>query len=159
MADQTLLLLLDEVRGKTLHLLEGIPDRLARWAPSGLHNSILWHAGHSYILLEWFTAQALDEEPAAPEGWFEIFSWQSQPAEVPDHRWPPLAEVARQLQDQHQRIGRRLAELNEEELDAAVPGRLGHTARSLILHALHDEACHSGEIWLLRKMLTVRSSG
>ena len=28
--------------------------------------------------------------------------------------------------------------------------------RTRILHALHDEACHSGEIWLLRKLYRLR---
>jgi hypothetical protein len=47
--------------------------------------------------------------------------------------------------------------LSDEQLARALPGRGNHTARYAIIHALHDEACHSGEIWLLRKM--IRSVG
>ena len=47
MADESLILLGKEVRGKTLRLLEGVSDTDARWVPPGLDNSIVWHAGHS----------------------------------------------------------------------------------------------------------------
>jgi hypothetical protein len=46
MPDQSLLLLLDEVRDKTLQVLHAVDPRHARW-------TILWHAGHAYILAEW----------------------------------------------------------------------------------------------------------
>ncbi len=48
MFDESLLLLLDEVRGKTLRLLQDVTGKDARWFPPGLHNHVLWHAGHSY---------------------------------------------------------------------------------------------------------------
>ena len=32
------------------------------------------------------------------------------------------------------------------------------TVRRKIVHAIHDEACHSGEIWLLRKMFARQST-
>ena len=59
MPDQSLILLLDEVRGKTLRLLDSLNEKDARWAPPGLQNSVLWHAGHAYFLLEWLTMKAL----------------------------------------------------------------------------------------------------
>jgi DinB superfamily len=40
--DQTLLLLLDEVRGKTLLILDATPAEFALRAPPGLANHILW---------------------------------------------------------------------------------------------------------------------
>src|SRR5437868_3505521 len=43
MPDASLLLLLDEVRGKTLRILDAAPDGYALWAPAGLQNHILWH--------------------------------------------------------------------------------------------------------------------
>src|SRR5271157_1534891 len=52
MPDKCLLLLLDEVRAKTLRILKSVPAEHARWAPPGLHNTILWHAGHAYVLVE-----------------------------------------------------------------------------------------------------------
>lgn len=152
MPDPSLLVLLDEVRGKTLQLLQGVSEPTARWAPPGLHNSILWHAGHCYVVVEWLSMQALGRPPVAPDGWFALFSWESRPAETPPDRWPPLAEVADRLNEQHRRLRSCYGELTEEQLARAAPGRRDRTVRATLLHALHDEACHSGEIWLLRKL-------
>lgn len=152
MPDATLLLLLDEVRGKTLRVLEGVGPEEARWTPPGLHNSILWHAGHSRVVSEWLILGALGQKPQVPPGWFELFSWESRPAHVPPDRWPPLADVVEELQAQHRRLRSLLAGLGEPELAQNSAGNPGRTVRSSIVHGIHDEACHSGEIWLLRKL-------
>jgi hypothetical protein len=157
MADQSLLLLLDEVRGKTLRLLQGVSEDETRWAPPELHNHILWHAGHSFVLVESLVMEAMGELPQIPEGWFDIFSWQSDPANVASYRWPTLAQVIAELNEQRLRLRRLIEALGEEQLSRELPGRGNHTARYAIIHGLHDEACHSGEIWLLRKM--IRSVG
>ena len=151
-ADPTLLLLLDEVRRKTLSRLEGVTDEQARFAPEGLQNSILWHAGHSYVVVEWLTMEALGAATNCPKGWFEIFSWTSRPGEVAPDRWPALREVVRELQLQHGRMHRLIENLSADVLDNPARDRPDVTVRHRILHALHDEACHSGEIWLLRKL-------
>lgn len=153
MPDPTLLLLLDEVRGKTLRALEGVGEERARWAPPGLQNSILWHAGHSYIVVEWLTMGALDRPARAPDGWFETFSWESRPAEVPEDRWPSLAEVIARLHRQQTRLGSLISELTDEQLDAPSARNAERTVLRSIVHGLHDEACHCGEILLLRKLL------
>ena len=156
MPDQSLLLLLDEVRGKTLRLLQAVTDQEAHWPPPELHNHILWHAGHSFVLVESLAMEAAGDLPQIPEGWFDIFSWQSDPAKVAPYRWPSLAQVIAELTEQHARVRRVIEGLSDEQLSRPLPGKDGRTVRFAILHGLHDEACHSGEIWLLRKM--IRSS-
>jgi len=157
MPDQSLLMLLDEVRGRTLRTLESISSESAGWAPPGLQNTILWHAGHSYFLLEWLTMKALGQTPQMPGDWYLKFSWDSRPGEVPAGRWPTLAEVIRRLQDQHDRMSRIIGELSDEQLDQPADGHPDHTVRYAILHALHDEACHSGEMHLLRKLQAAKT--
>lgn len=152
MGDLSLLMLLDEVRGKTLRALEGVSDLEARWAPPGLQNTILWHAGHSYVVTESLTMEAVARKPQLPTGWFEMFSWESRPGKIPPDRWPPLAQVVVELGQQHGHLRRVIAELAEDQLSAPSPARPEHPLRYRILHALHDEACHTGEIWLLRKI-------
>ena len=155
MADRSLLLLLDEVRGKTIRLLNTIPGEDVRWAPSGLHNTIIWHGGHAYIVLEWLTMQALGQEPQGPDGWFEMFGWESRPEQVPADRWPALAQVIGQLQVQHARMRRLIGKLSDEQLAQPSARHPDDTVRRAIVHALHDEACHCGEIHLLRKLRAV----
>jgi hypothetical protein len=152
MPDETLLVLLDEVRGKTLRFLQGVTAEQARWAPAGLQNSILWHAGHCYVLAEWLGLGPLGLPTQDPGGWFEMFGWASRPASVPAGRWPPLDQVVARLIDQHRRLRPAIGEATEDRLSAPAVGNPGRTVRSSIVHGLHDEACHSGEILLLRKM-------
>jgi hypothetical protein len=152
MPDTALLLLLDEVRGKTLRILEAVPARFARWAPPGLQNTILWHAGHAYVVVEALVMGALGRSAAIPDGWFSLFSWDSQPAAVPPERWPGLPEIVDWLREQHGRLRRVLGTLTQEQLDRPSARNPQRTVRFSILHSLHDEACHSGEMYLLLKI-------
>ena len=156
MPDQTLILLAKEIRGRTVKQLDGLTDEQARFAAPGLHNSILWHAGHGIMLMEHLGIGPLTGSQATgyPAGWFEKFSWKSDPRTVTS--WPTVAEVRAELTSQ---LARLLALL--ESADEATLSKLdarGRPLRYLILHGLHDEAIHQGEMFLLRKMLGVRRS-
>jgi hypothetical protein len=148
--DESLILLANEVRGKTLRLLDGVPDADARFAPAGLNNTILWHAGHALVVVEHLSvAPATGRAPIYPDGWFETFSWKSNPATVT--RWPELGEVVGRLREQLPRLVAAIEALSPERL--ALLQANNRTLRYSILHGLHDEANHQGEIYLLRKML------
>jgi hypothetical protein len=103
-------------------------------------------------LAEWLALGAIGRNPEAPAHWFETFSWQSQPTRVSPVRWPSLDEVIARLADQHPRLRRVIGDLSEDQLFETAAGNPGRTVRFSILHALHDEACHCGEILLLRKL-------
>ncbi len=154
MADKTLLTLLDDVRGKTLDVLKGLDDLHAKWSPPNLQNSCLWHGGHAYVVTEFLTARALGRQPQMPEGWLKMFSWESNPARVSPEDWPSLETVTDALSEQHRRFQELFAGLTNEQLDAPEPSNPAKTVRYGIVHGLHDEARHSGEISLLRKMMT-----
>ena len=152
MADESLVLLANEVRGKTLRLLEGLSDQQTQFTAPGLHNSILWNAGHSLIVVEHLSVSAATGKPPAyPQDWFDKFSWTSRPATVT--QWPKASEVEARLREQLERLVAAIRPLSEEQLAKIVdPGR-NRTLRFSILHGLHDEAGHQGEMYLLKKML------
>jgi hypothetical protein len=158
MADETLTLLATEVRGKTLRLLEGITEDMARFAAPALNNSILWHAGHSLLVVEHLSVMPATGQTTGsyPADWFNKFSWKSMPSAVTD--WPPLADVIDALRDQLQRLTTAIAAIPPERLDVIVDPAKNRTMRYSILHGLHDEAGHQGEIWLLRKMFGKQSA-
>jgi len=159
MPDESLILLAKEVRGKTLRLLEGVDERQARFAAPGLHNSILWHAGHSFIVNEALGVAAIERKPAPayPQGWFETFSWKSDPRTVT--QWPALSEVVGGLQDQLRRLVAGIEGLSEQRLGEVIDPNRGRTLRYSVLHGIHDEAGHQGEIWLLKKLYARQSGG
>lgn len=151
--DEPLILLARATRSRTLWQLEGVSEEMARFAAPGLVNSILWHAGHALVVVEHLALVPATGRPAAlPDGWDAKFSWDSRPATVTD--WPPVAEVATALREQLQRLTGVLAGLTPEQLARVVdPPR---TLRYSIVHGLHDEAIHQGEMYLLRKMFKKR---
>jgi DinB superfamily len=153
MADKTLLMLLDDVRGKTLNELKGLDELHARWAPPNLQNSCLWHGGHAYVVTEFLTMKALGRDPSMPPGWLKMFSWESNPAHVKPESWPPLEDVVAALQEQYRRLRAVIGGLTEDQLDAPEPNNPARNVRFAISHGLHDEARHSGEISLLRKLM------
>jgi hypothetical protein len=159
MPDKTLLTLWEEVRGKTLAVLEGVSEADSLWAPAGLHNSIRWHAGHCCTMVEWLCADAAGCAPLALEGWFQLFGWESRPATIRADRWPPLATIVQELTAQRERLRDRFARLSESDLDNVRHASRHQSVRRQIVHAIHDEGCHCGEIWLLRKLLARRAGG
>jgi hypothetical protein len=154
MSDETLLLLAKDVRGKTLRILQDVTESQARFAPPGLNNTILWHAGHSLVVVEALSlAPALGRAPAYPSDWFDKFSWTSTPATVKE--WPTLGDVKAKLAEQAEQLFGAISALSSSQLSQLTgdPSK-GRTLRWSILHGLHDEAGHQGEIWLLKKLQT-----
>ena len=153
MADKSLARMFDEVRWQTLRILDGVTETEARWAPPGLSNTILWHAGHAYVVVEWCTMQSLGRQTVCPKDWYDLFSGLKQtPDEVPSGSWPDLTAVVQSLKEQRDRLGRVYANLEETRLAAQSSHRPDRTVRYMILHGLYDEAAHGGEMWLLRKI-------
>jgi hypothetical protein len=157
MADETLILLADEVRSKTLKLIKGLSDADSLFHAPHLTNPILWHAGHALIVVEHLcVAAATKSPPIYPAGWFETFSWMSKPAMVT--KWPSVEEVAGRLSEQLERLKSAISTLSEVRLDEIIDAPRNRTLRYSILHGLHDEANHQGEMHLLKK-LAAKSSG
>ncbi len=149
--DDSLVSLAYEVRAKTLWLLEDVTDELARFAAPGMCNSILWHAGHALVVVEHLcVSPATNQPPQLPDGWFEKFGWDSQPRTVSE--WPAVADVVAALREQLSRLVAAIEALTPERLAEVLGPPHDASLRYLLVHGLHDEACHQGEIWLLRKM-------
>jgi len=151
MPNETLKLLAREVRGKTFKILDGVTDEQARFVPPGLNNSIIWHAGHSYWVVEILSMAAATGKPQQlPGEWAELFSSKSRPTR--DTRFPPLAQVIEALRNQLERLVAAIDPLTEQQLAVMIDPARNRTVRYNILHGLHDEANHQGEMWLLRKL-------
>jgi hypothetical protein len=123
------------------------------WAPPGTSNHILWHAGHALWLGDALCIQPATGKSELPGSWAEMFRMGSRPAAW-KKAWPDKDDLLRALKVQLNRLVQVIATLDGERLDALPPFAHGET-RSLgecILHGLHDEANHQGEMYLLLKM-------
>ena len=154
MYDASLVMLANEVRGKTLRVLTGVTDEQARYTGhAALNNSILWHAGHALWVVEKLgITPATGEQVRYPADWATLFAAGSSPATV--ESWPPLSAVVAALQDQLNRLTDLIKNLHVERLDSVIDAERNRTLRYSMLHGLHDEACHCGEIQLLKKLLS-----
>jgi len=152
MGDVALLLdLMRQVRRETCRTLQAVPVAALTWTPAGLHNPPLWHAGHALWLQDLYAIQPLTGRSELPDGWVERFAEGSQPATV--EAWPERAMVAEALAAQHRQAEALLTAAGGDEPGAAqVAGQPWRRFASGLIHGLHDEARHQGQLYLLIKM-------
>jgi hypothetical protein len=163
MTDPTLLEIVKQVRWKTLKLLETVSESQALFVPARLANHILCHAGHSLVVVEGLACNSLaptemGQTPPFPREWVDLFRGGSNPAAVA--AWPALSEVVAALKEQRTRLLSLLdtASTSAADLDRILgPAPRNRTLRGMIVHALHDEAGHQGEIHLLKKLAAVKA--
>ena len=91
---------------------------------------------------------------AAPHDWIDLFRGGSNPATVTN--WPPLADVVTALKDQRTRL---LAQVDaNDDIDKVLgPAPRNRTLRGMVVHAMHDEAGHQGDVHLLKKLAGVKA--
>jgi hypothetical protein len=136
-----------QVREHTISLLRSTPPKWLLWAPAGTSNHILWHAGHALWLQDALGIQQITGGSELPAGWAESFGSDCRPVgETRD--WPDRDEVAALLLDQLIRLFA-VFETHSDRL--AIPEV---TAR--VIHGLHDEARHQGEMYLLLKLRRIQ---
>jgi hypothetical protein len=143
--------LANEVRPKTIYLLEQAGEQELRWAPAGTSNHILWHAGHALWLGDVLCLEPITAKSSLPPTWAEIFGANCKPV-AQTKAWPAKAQVLSLLRAQLRRINEELARITDEQLDRVISPTSGATLGKWILHGLHDEANHQGEMHLLLKI-------
>lgn len=154
----TIMELARQVRGSTIELLEAARPEWLLWAPAGTSNHILWHAGHAIWLQDALCLKPLTGVSHLQSGWAETFGMNCRPP-AETQNWPSRESLAFQLRLQLEEIlvacTRHADRLEAAESEPArgwglVPG---------ILHGLHDEARHQGEMYLLLKLCRSGHSG
>jgi hypothetical protein len=141
-----------QVRGNTLHLLTAVPEGWLTWAPEGTSNHILWHAGHALWVQDVLCIQPLTGRGSElPDGWDETFGSDCRPVRTTTD-WPPRDQVLSLLESQQARL-LELFETHAERLARIGPDPPNDWDLTRgIIHGLHDEARHQGEMHLLLKL-------
>jgi hypothetical protein len=143
--------LANDVRNKTIHLLETTSDDLLLWAPPGTSNHILWHAGHAIWLADALCLEPILGRSMLPAAWPASFGANCRPVKQTP-TWPAKAQVLSSLRAQLRAVIAELGKQSDEDLDRVV-SKAGNTRLGArIIHAFHDEANHQGEMYLIQKM-------
>jgi hypothetical protein len=140
-----------QVRGSTVQLLEGVPEDWLLWAPPTTSNHVTWHTGHSVWLQDCLCVEPLSGCSDLPSGWSKKYGMNCHPV-AETHDWPELAELLHHL---HMQLDRMLALFGEHagRLKKIGLNRDGHWDLTRgVIHGLHDEACHQGEMYFLMKL-------
>ena len=147
--------LVHQVRGDTLRLLAAPPDDWLTWAPPGTSNHIVWHCGHALWLGDVLIIEPITGQSELPAAWAETFGMDCRPVSQ-TRDWPSRATIQQLLSQQLARIVQLLTDLSPAHLNDARPVLGRRSLLSSIIHGLHDEAKHQGEMYLLLKLCRAR---
>jgi hypothetical protein len=144
-------LLVDEIRSKLLRQLDKTADAEMLTPVPGLQNHLTWHAGHCLWVAGELVIKPLTGSTELPDGWAETYGMHCRPpAESSD--WASRERLIELLTAQKDRLIDLLA---DDPAGGSADG--DHEARARqVIHGLHDEACHQGEIQVLRKWQRAR---
>ena len=148
----TLQELAKQVRGDTLQIFDAAQPSWLNYAPPGTSNHILWHAGHALWLQDVLCVRLLTGRGELPAGWAEKFGSNCRPLNQTAD-WPNRDQLRELLRGQLRRVLELLARAPAERLaETADPDRGPAAVSDRIIHGLHDEAKHSGEMYLILKL-------
>jgi hypothetical protein len=146
-----------QVRNDTIALLEATPEPWLTWAPPGTSNHILWHAGHALWVVDALCVKTLTGKSELPSGWQETFGMNCRPPNQ-TKIWPAKTQVVSRLRDQHARVIELLRQAAKPDAGPSKwPATKVADMEARIIHGIHDEAKHSGEMYLLFKMCRAKS--
>ncbi len=146
-----------QVRERTLQVFRAAPGAALLWAPPGTQNHILWHAGHAVWLMDVLGIALLTGQRSLPPSWDETFGMRCRPP-AQTTQWPDRARIEQHLEEQLLHYLHLLEQVPPQRWQLpSDPARARHSLMGQLLHGLHDEACHSGEMYLLLKQWRRRS--
>ena len=147
-----------QVRRDTIRVLDAAELAWLTCAPAGTSNHILWHAGHALWLQDLLCERLLGAGGNLPSDWSEKFGMNCKPPSQ-TREWPSRGEVSSLLQAQLGRIVDLLAAASDRRLaEIADASRGSATIADRIIHGLHDEAKHCGEMYLILKLCRVQGT-
>lgn len=140
-------LVVDEIRSRTIRQLEKTADDEMRTPVPGLQNHLTWHAGHCLWVADRVIIEAATGKSELPEGWAKTYGMDCRsPTETTD--WATRQELIDRLTRQKTRLIDLLA---IEPASVNPAGEANQKRARQVIHAMHDEASHQGEIQVLRK--------
>ena len=144
-----------QIRGFTRQLLATTNPDWLHFAPEGTSNHMLWHAGHALWVVDHLCVARLTGESELPTGWASKFGMDCDPV-AEQTEWPELAVVLDLLTRQEARMIELIENMQPEQLVIRPDDRRDLVGG--IIHGLHDEAKHHGEMYLLHKLCKAKTS-
>ena len=144
------------VRSQTLKALEEVSEEKANIVPSGFRNSILWHAGHIYLVHERFAFVLQRKEAKLPSSFMTWFGIGSSPAGWTEQP-PALADIREMLREQQARVEETWKGKFEEgspEPYTTSAGITLETTEAFLNFTLYHEGMHFQAIKMYKMLLS-----
>lgn len=140
-----------QVRSFTLELVAVENRKMQLWAPAGTSNHMIWHAGHSLWVQDALCVERLTGASELPDGWAKRFGQDCDPV-ASQTVWPDRTHIRDMLSKQQVRLIELIGNMRDDQLvvDSNDPGDVVGG----IIHGLHDEGRHQGEMFLLLKQFS-----
>ncbi|HZG77758.1 MAG TPA: DinB family protein [Paenibacillus sp.] len=146
------------VRGQTVKALQDVPEDVASAIPPGFRNSVLWHAGHIYLVQERFAFSLQGKEADIPASFLAAFAPGTSPASWTE-RPATLADLTERLRLQADRVAEAWAGRLHEGAPAPYTTSTGMTLTSteaFLNFTLYHEGMHFQAIKMYKALLTAK---
>lgn len=142
-----------QIRSFTIELVAVDNPEMFLWSPAGTSNHMIWHAGHALWVQDALCVKPLTGKSELPDGWAQQFGQDCDPV-ASQTDWPDGTHVQDLLREQQGRLIELVSDMRDDQLvvDAGIPGDLVGG----IIHGLHDEGRHQGEMYLLLKQFNAK---
>lgn len=144
-----------QIRGFTRQMLNSTDPEWVLYAPKGTSNHMLWHAGHSIWVQDKLCVHRLVGQSELPSEWGKKFGMDCQPVAT-QQEWPTLHLVQQMLAGQEARLYELIEKMTPKQL--VIDPDADQDLVGGIIHGLHDEAKHHGEMYLLHKLCTAKAN-
>ena len=140
-----------QIRSFTIQMLAVDNSEMCLWAPSGTSNHMIWHAGHVLWVQDLLCVKPLTGASELSNEWADMFGQNCAPV-ASQTDWPDAKHLQDLLNAQQDRLIALIEAMapnqcvvNTDDPKDLVGG---------IIHGLHDEARHHGEMYLLMKQFS-----
>lgn len=145
-----------QIRGFTRSLLGATNPDWLQFAPAGTSNHVLWHAGHVIWVQDRLCITRLVGQSELPSTWAAQFGMDCEPVAT-QKAWPSLEEIQELLESQQARLIELIESMTTDQLIIRPDDNRDLVGG--IIHGLHDEAKHHGEMYLLHKLCAAKNQG
>jgi uncharacterized damage-inducible protein DinB len=146
-------------RRTTSRLISDWPADKLTFQPSGTENHVLWTVGHLSTFYAWASSLLDGANVVLPEGYHELFGYQSQPVDDPARypRLEELVEVADRVADAFVTKLQALSEQHFASPTAADAYGIAHDRLDVAHKAAWHEGWHQGQLSAIRRALGLPS--
>lgn len=146
----------NDVRQRTMNLIEGLSDSDLETVPDGFRNNLKWHLGHLFTTQETLLFKLTGENGKLPEHYGELFSNGTSPLTWGEKEVPDTSEIIELLKEQPKRLENTFSTRLDESLKKTFKNSSGvifSTVEDIFHFSIFHEGFHHGYMTALKRVI------